>query len=104
MHCGSKKKLWHDFNAESRWHDFWHELGNPVPGVKELMKLMGLPNWMHWTSWFLNALATSAITIMIAVVLMCVEWKSGSGKVLDFSNYVVIWNVQYVLSLSYCVL
>ena len=50
------------------------------------MKLMGLPSWMHWVSWFLNALLTSCLTIAIIVVLMCVEWKADTGHVLDFSD------------------
>ncbi len=50
-------------------------------GVKELMKLMGLPNWMHWVSWFLNAYVTSAISVLIMVALICIEWQSGTGAV-----------------------
>ena len=29
-------------------------------GVKELMKMMGLPSWLHWVGWFV-------ITTIIAV-------------------------------------
>ncbi len=50
-------------------------------GVKELMKLMGLANWTHWLCWFLNAYVTSAISVLIMTVLICVEWKDGTGAV-----------------------
>eukprot|EP00095_Tigriopus_kingsejongensis_P011912 maker-scaffold111_size354240-snap-gene-2.29 protein:Tk11912 transcript:maker-scaffold111_size354240-snap-gene-2.29-mRNA-1 annotation:"atp-binding cassette sub-family a member 3" len=60
-------------------------------GVKELMKLMGLPSWMHWTSWFVNGLITSLVTILIIVVLVCVEWKPETGRVFDYSDPVLIY-------------
>ncbi|TRY70235.1 hypothetical protein TCAL_12705 [Tigriopus californicus] len=60
-------------------------------GVKELMKLMGLPSWMHWVSWFLNAIITSLITILIIVLLVCVEWKPDTGRVFDYSDPFMIF-------------
>ena len=70
-------------------------------GVKELTKLMGLPTWLHWLGWFLNALFTSIITIVIIVVLVCVEWKSGSGKVMDYSHpfFIFLFFVFYASAL-----
>ncbi len=48
-------------------------------GVKELMKLMGLPNWMHWISWFLNAYVTSAISVAIMAALICIPWQENGA-------------------------
>ena len=59
-------------------------------GVKELMKMMGLPNWMHWVTWFINALSTATVTLVIIVLLLCIAWKDGS-KVLDYSNWFVLF-------------
>ena len=52
---------------------------------------MGLPNWMHWVSWFLNAVFTSVISIAIIVALVCVEWKPGTGGVIDYSDPFLIF-------------
>ncbi len=57
---------------------------------QELMKLVGLPNWMHWTSWYLNAIVTSAISIFVMVILICIEWKPGAGKVEQYKTETLI--------------
>ena len=55
-------------------------------GVKELMKLMGLPSWMHWTAWFVNVIGNCTISIIIIVILICVEFTSEDGAVLEYSD------------------
>ena len=55
-------------------------------GVKELMKLMGLPSWMHWMCWFINVIGSCTISIIIIVILVSIEFKSGTGAVLAYSN------------------
>jgi len=60
-------------------------------GVKELMKMMGLPSWMHWTCWFINCIGVSIISIIIMVLLVCLEFKAGTGAVLDYSNPFLIF-------------
>ena len=69
--------------------------------LQELMKLMGLPNWMHWLCWFLDAIATSAISVFIWVLFVCIEWKSGLGSVVNYSNgfLVFIFFMLYAMSL-----
>merc|ERR1711892_839905 len=41
-------------------------------GVKELMKMMGLPSWLHWAGWFFITIITSTmtITVMVLVILL----------------------------------
>ena len=61
-------------------------------GVKELMKMMGLPSWMHWVKscvtslslfctlqlcWYINCALTASITIIIMVALLSVSFKVG---------------------------
>ncbi len=65
------------------------------------MKLMGLPNWMHWVSWFLNAYITSAISVLIMVALICIEWKPGTGAV---SHHLVVVICSKALKISYLVI
>lgn len=50
------------------------------------MKLMGLPVWMLWTTWYLTAILTATISILIMTGLMCIEFKPGFGAVIDFSD------------------
>ena len=53
--------------------------------LQELMKLMGLPNWLYWLNWFLTAATSAFFSVLIMVILICVEWVPGMGQVLDFS-------------------
>lgn len=48
--------------------------------------MMGLPNWMHWVSWFLNAFLTSFVVIGLIVMLISVEFKDGYGALLGASS------------------
>lgn len=70
-------------------------------GVKELMKMMGLPSWMNWLFYFIDAIISLTISIIIMVVLICVEWKAGEGKVIDYSNagVIFVFFLLYAMSL-----
>ncbi len=37
------------------------------------MKMMGLPNWLHWTAWFVKSLAFILITIILITALLKVN-------------------------------
>ena len=39
-------------------------------GVKELMKMMGLPSWLHWIGWFFITTLISLITISIMTIVI----------------------------------
>ena len=69
-------------------------------GVKELMKMMGLPTWMNWVFYFFDAIVTLIISIIIMVVLIHVEWKSGEGKVIEFSDGSVVFFFFLIYSMS----
>lgn len=38
--------------------------------LKEAMKIMGLPSWMHWTSWFIRIMVFMIIAIAIIIALL----------------------------------
>lgn len=38
--------------------------------LKVLMRIMGLPNWLHWTCWFFKTLVYLMIIISLMVVLL----------------------------------
>ena len=48
--------------------------------------MMGLPSWMHWICWLIDATFSASISIFIAVLLICVSWNSDYGSVLQFSD------------------
>ncbi|KAF5273700.1 hypothetical protein FQA39_LY07390 [Lamprigera yunnana] len=42
--------------------------------LKEAMKIMGLPNWLHWTAWFVKSFLLLLVTTILMVVLMTAKW------------------------------
>ncbi|XP_060082289.1 phospholipid-transporting ATPase ABCA1-like [Ylistrum balloti] len=48
--------------------------------LKEVMKIMGLGNLVHWIAWFINAFVVMFVTILLLVILV------KGGKVLEFSD------------------
>lgn len=38
------------------------------------MKIMGLPNWMHWTAWFLKSFIFLFFTMLLLIFLLKVDW------------------------------
>nr|XP_022903046.1 ATP-binding cassette sub-family A member 3-like [Onthophagus taurus] len=60
--------------------------------VKEAMKIMGLPNWLHWMAWSFNMLILLIISIALMVVIWKVSWRSDSGfSVITFSDASVLF-------------
>lgn len=39
---------------------------------------MGLPNWLHWTAWFLKSFSFLFISIILMVVLLKVSWYTNT--------------------------
>ena len=69
--------------------------------LQELMKLMGLPSWMHWVCWFINVILSCTVSILIIVLLVSIEFKSGTGAVLAYSDPILtfIFLLLYASSL-----
>ncbi|XP_018575545.1 ATP-binding cassette sub-family A member 3-like isoform X2 [Anoplophora glabripennis] len=42
--------------------------------LKESMKIMGLPNWLHWTAWFMKSFIFLFISAVLIVILLKVKW------------------------------
>nr|KAG5702169.1 hypothetical protein BaRGS_033881 [Batillaria attramentaria] len=61
--------------------------------LKEVMKIMGLGNGVHWVAWFINAF----VLMLLSVILLCVMLKT--GKVFQYSDVSVI----FVFMLSFTV-
>lgn len=41
--------------------------------LKEAMKIMGLPSWLHWTSWFVRTMIFMMVSISLIVALLKVN-------------------------------
>lgn len=44
--------------------------------LKEVMKIMGMPVWLHWTSWFVRTMLFMIVSITIMIGLMKVNFSS----------------------------
>ncbi|XP_033096938.1 ATP-binding cassette sub-family A member 2-like isoform X2 [Anneissia japonica] len=63
-------------------------------GLKEVMKLMGLSNAVHWVAWFITSFLEMSITI---IGLVCILKY---GDVLVYSNPVIVWLVLTTFSIA----
>lgn len=43
------------------------------------MKIMGLPNWMHWTAWFLKSFIFLLMSMLLLTFLLKVPWYSDTA-------------------------
>ncbi|XP_055306584.1 phospholipid-transporting ATPase ABCA3-like [Sitodiplosis mosellana] len=59
--------------------------------LKEVMKIMGLQSWLHWTSWFVRTMFFMLINItMIAAIL----------KISLYADFTVLWVFLFVYAIS----
>ncbi|KAL3284218.1 hypothetical protein HHI36_018381 [Cryptolaemus montrouzieri] len=49
--------------------------------LKESMKIMGLPTWLHWVAWYCKMMTPFLVITVIMVVLM--KWSTVNGAVLE---------------------
>ncbi|RZC40676.1 ATP-binding cassette sub-family A member 3-like, partial [Asbolus verrucosus] len=42
--------------------------------LKEAMKIMGLPNWLHWTAWFIKTFVFLLVSIILIIILLKISW------------------------------
>ncbi|KAF2368204.1 ABC transporter-like [Trinorchestia longiramus] len=74
--------------------------------LKESMKMMGLPNYLHWAAWFVKSLAFLTVTTLLITLLLCTKWQgAGSLAVLHNSDpsLVFCFLCVYLLTvISFC--
>ncbi|KAI8435957.1 hypothetical protein MSG28_004122, partial [Choristoneura fumiferana] len=70
--------------------------------LKETMKIMGLPTWLHWTAWFCKQFIYLLIIAILIVILVKVNWFTNAE---GFSDYAVFthtpWTVLFFFLLLY---
>ncbi|XP_037937486.1 ATP-binding cassette sub-family A member 3-like [Teleopsis dalmanni] len=67
--------------------------------LKEVMKVMGLSNWLHWVSWFVKAFLILAITSILVVVLFKIRW-SNDVAVLTYSSWTAMIFFMWIYSIT----
>lgn len=70
------------------------------------MKIMGLPNWLHWTAWFAKSFIFLSISSILITVLLKVSWYTNTNySVFTFadSSVLLVFLLLYVCStITYC--
>uniref|UniRef100_A0A182UD52 ABC transporter domain-containing protein n=1 Tax=Anopheles melas TaxID=34690 RepID=A0A182UD52_9DIPT len=74
--------------------------------LKETMKIMGLPSWLHWSAWFVKCLLLLIVSISLIVVLLCVNITTNTDlAIFEYAEWTVIWFYLFVFSITticYC--
>ncbi|CAH2037508.1 unnamed protein product, partial [Iphiclides podalirius] len=60
--------------------------------LKESMKIMGLPTWLHWTAWFFKQFLYLMFTTILIVVILKVNWFTNEK---GFNDYAVFTNTSW---------
>ncbi|KAL5277954.1 ABCA3.2 family protein [Megaselia abdita] len=58
--------------------------------LKEVMKIMGLKNWIHWAAWFVKGFVMIGFSATCIVTLCKIQWSHGVA-VFTYSDWSVIW-------------
>ncbi|XP_037937451.1 ATP-binding cassette sub-family A member 3 isoform X2 [Teleopsis dalmanni] len=66
--------------------------------LKEVMKIMGLNNWIHWTAWFVKSFLMLGISALLITILIKIKWTDGVA-VLTYSS----WSALFVFLLVYVI-
>lgn len=67
--------------------------------LKDIMKIMGLPNWLHWSSWFTKFLIQMVIVVSFMMVIFKVPMHGGVS-IFTYSNWLPVWLFLFVYALS----
>ncbi|XP_058833503.1 phospholipid-transporting ATPase ABCA1-like isoform X2 [Topomyia yanbarensis] len=69
--------------------------------IKEAMKIMGLNNWVLWSSWFVKCLILIVISVSTVVLFLKVPWYTTPNvSVLTHSDWGVIWLFFFIYGIA----
>ena len=68
--------------------------------LKESMKIMGLPSWLHWTAWFTQIMLLLVLSITVAVLLLKFKLPEGGASVFPHTNAFALWLFLFVCAIS----
>lgn len=69
------------------------------------MKMMGLPNWLHWTAWFVQNLIMFFVSVVLIVILLKAPLVGNDLLVLPYSDWsclLAFLFVYIIASITFC--
>ncbi|CAG9094857.1 unnamed protein product [Plutella xylostella] len=72
--------------------------------LKEAMKIMGLPTWLHWTAWFCKQFLFLLVIAVLIVLLLKINWFTTPEGFSEFAVFThTPWSVLLFFTLLYLV-
>ncbi|XP_055596640.1 phospholipid-transporting ATPase ABCA1-like [Uranotaenia lowii] len=69
--------------------------------IKEAMKIMGLSNWILWSTWFVKCLVFIIISVSLVVLFLKVPWyRTPNVSVLTHSDWGVLWLFFFIYGIA----
>ncbi|CAG7731028.1 unnamed protein product [Allacma fusca] len=69
-------------------------------GIKELMRIMGLPNWMHLLGWLIDSIIFLSITVTLVTFLLYFKFSSNSSAVITHGDASLGWVVIFIYCMT----
>ncbi|KAH8387873.1 hypothetical protein KR093_009980 [Drosophila rubida] len=72
--------------------------------IKEVMKIMGLYNWIHWAAWFVKHFIVLSCSCVLIVILLKIPWRYNVAlyQHSDFSVMFVFFLVYVISLITFC--
>lgn len=58
--------------------------------LQETMKIMGLPNWLHWMAWFVKCFLYMLIAAILVVLVLKVKWLNKDYTIFTYTDGTVL--------------
>ncbi|CAG7716861.1 unnamed protein product [Allacma fusca] len=58
--------------------------------LKEYMKIMGLPNWLHWTAWFIKAFVSLGLSCLLILLLVKVKLTGERSILTETDSWIIM--------------
>lgn len=69
--------------------------------LKESMKIMGLPSYMHWIAWFTKCMIFQVIIISILTGMFKIQFSSRSNlAVFTQADWTIVWLFMFIYSIA----
>ncbi|XP_075155305.1 ATP binding cassette subfamily A member 3 isoform X2 [Haematobia irritans] len=72
--------------------------------LKEVMKIMGLDNWLHWTAWFCKNFVMLTISAILITIIMKIQWSHNVAVLTyaDWSALLFFMLIYVITSICFC--
>lgn len=67
--------------------------------LKESMKIMGLPSYMHWIAWFTKCMLFQVVIISVLTVMFKIQLTKGLA-VFTHSNWLIVWLFLFLYAMA----